>query len=108
MNCTICRSSNTDVAFVKNNYQILHCADCDHMFTNLSLNPKTVDTIYSDEYFSGGGTGYEDYTVEKDILIRRGEYYAGKISKFTTPGKVLDIGSAAGFILKGFENKGWQ
>ena len=24
------------------------------------------------------------------------------------PGKVLDIGSAAGFILKGFENKGWQ
>ena len=33
--------------------------------------------------------------------------YAKLISKYTKPGKVLDIGSAAGFILKGFRDSGW-
>jgi SAM-dependent methyltransferase len=108
MNCTICESSNTKVSFVKNEYRILHCSDCDHLFTDLILTDEKAQIIFSDEYFKGGGIGYDDYTVEKDMLIRRGEYYAAKISKFMTPGKVLDIGSAAGFILKGFENKGWQ
>ena len=42
------------------------------------------------------------------MLIGRGEYYADKMSNYLAPGKVLDIGSAAGFILKGFENKGWR
>jgi SAM-dependent methyltransferase len=108
MNCTICNSTNTKVAFVKNKYQILHCSDCDHLFTALTLTPEDVSKIYSDNYFTGGGNGYDDYTVEKDMLIRRGEYYADKINKFTVPGKVLDVGSAAGFLLKGFENRGWQ
>lgn len=41
------------------------------------------------------------------MLIKRGEYFANKINKHINTGKVLDIGSAAGFILKGFENRGW-
>lgn len=108
MNCNVCHSSNNNVAFVKNKYNILQCEDCNHLFTELLLTPEKVDAIYSDNYFRGGGDGYDDYTVEKDMLIHRGEYYADKISKFMATGNVLDIGSAAGFILKGFENKGWQ
>ena len=41
------------------------------------------------------------------MLIKRGEYYPNKMDKFMSPGQVLDIGAAAGFILKGVENKGW-
>lgn len=108
MKCTVCNSENSELAFMKNEYSILHCSDCDHLYTKLNLTPKKVDIIYSDGYFKDGGTGYEDYTVEKDMLIRRGEYYADKMSRFMVPGKILDIGAAAGFILKGFENKGWQ
>ena len=63
---------------------------------------------YSDDYFFKGGAGYSDYTLEKDMLIKRGEYYADKISKYLVAGKVLDVGAAAGFLLKGFENKGWE
>jgi 2-polyprenyl-3-methyl-5-hydroxy-6-metoxy-1,4-benzoquinol methylase len=108
MNCTICKSSNTKLAFMKNEYKILHCADCDHLYTSVELTHQGVEDIYSDSYFNGGGHGYDDYTVEKDMLISRGEYYADKISKYTGTGNVLDIGAAAGFILKGFENKGWK
>jgi 2-polyprenyl-3-methyl-5-hydroxy-6-metoxy-1,4-benzoquinol methylase len=107
MKCTICGSENIVVAFLKNQYSILHCKNCDHLFTDLTLSPSEVDVVYSDSYFTAGGNGYDDYTLEKEMLIKRGEYYADKLSKFMIPGKVLDIGAAAGFILKGFENKGW-
>ena len=78
------------------------------MFTGFAPTAIEVEQIYSDDYFFKGGAGYEDYTLEKDMLIKRGEYYARKMNQFTKPGKVLDIGAAAGFILKGFENSGWQ
>lgn len=107
MNCTICDSNNTKIKYLKNEYRILHCFDCDHLFTDFVSTAKEVDQIYSDDYFFKGGAGYDDYTLEKQMLIKRGEYYADKISKYMVPGKVLDIGSAAGFLLKGFENKSW-
>ena len=108
MNCTICNCINIEVKFIKNGYNILHCNDCNHHFTGYQPTQKEIKLIYSDDYFFNGGAGYNDYTLEKEMLIKRGEYYADKMSKYMNPGKVLDIGSAAGFLLKGFENKNWK
>lgn len=108
MRCTVCHSDKTKVKFIKNNYEIIRCPECDHLFTGTLINPEEVKRIYSDDYFFKGGTGYNDYTLQKEILIKRGEYYARKIEKKVSPGTLLDIGAAAGFILKGFENRGWN
>ena len=91
----------------KNGYQILECINCDQAYTNIIVSEKEVKQIYSDSYFFEGGAGYDDYTTEKNLLIKRAEYFAKKIAPFTTTGKVLDVGAACGFILKGFTNKGW-
>lgn len=108
MNCTVCGSNKTEFKFLKNEFEILYCLDCDHLFTDFVPTLKEVDQIYSNDYFFKGGAGYDDYTLEKSMLIKRGEYYADKMSAFMDLGKVLDVGAAAGFILKGFENKGWH
>lgn len=108
MKCTVCHSDNTEIKFLKNGYRILDCLECGHVFTDFVPTPEGVTQIYSDDYFFNGGAGYDDYTLEKDMLIKRGEYYADKMSKYMRPGKVLDIGAAAGFLLKGFENEGWE
>ncbi|MEO8771406.1 MAG: class I SAM-dependent methyltransferase [Ferruginibacter sp.] len=107
-NCTVCEGTNIHFSFFKNEYGILNCRDCDHLFTDLIMTPQKVNEIYSDDYFFGGGDGYDDYTLQGKMLTGRGEYYADKLGSYMVPGKVLDIGSAAGFLLKGFENKGWQ
>lgn len=108
MNCADCPKNNLMVQFIKNGYPIIHCMDCDHLFTDYKPTLQSIDQIYSDDYFFKGGNGYSDYFLEKEMLIKRGEYYARKIKRYKNPGKVLDIGAAAGFILKGFENKNWK
>lgn len=108
MNCPICDSSDNKFRFVKNGYDILQCQNCRNLFTDFNPTTEEIESIYSDSYFQDGGYGYNDYTLEKDLLIKRGEYYASKLQKYTSIGNVLDIGAAAGFILKGFENKGWK
>lgn len=108
MNCINCPGNNLMVRFIKNGYPIIHCMDCDHLFTDFEPTQQDINQIYSDDYFYNGKVGYDDYTLEKEMLIKRGEYYANKMSKYMIPGKVLDIGAAAGFLLKGFENKKWK
>ena len=108
MNCPVCNNNDTPLKFIKNGYRILQCAGCGHLFTDFKPTTKEVEEMYSDDYFFKGGAGYMDYTLEKDMLIRRGEYYAEKVSAYKNAGNALDIGAAAGFILKGFENKGWS
>lgn len=107
MNCQIC-GNKASLSFIKDNYRILKCTNCNYYFTDLIITPEEVKEIYSDRYFYGGQDGYPDYTLEREILIKRGEYYARKIRKYISQGSLLDVGSAAGFILKGFLNKGWR
>jgi SAM-dependent methyltransferase len=108
LTCPLCDSNKTEIKLLKNGYTILHCLNCTHLFTDFVPKPKDVEEIYSDDYFFKGGAGYDDYTREKDLLIKRGEYYAREINQFMSPGTVLDVGAAAGFLLKGFENMGWK
>jgi len=97
-----------ETKFKKNGLDIAECKECTHQFTDMEASPQCIKEIYSDDYFFNGGAGYEDYTLEKEMLIRRGEYYAKKIRPFITSGDMMDVGAAAGFILKGFQNKGWD
>lgn len=95
--------------FKKKEYQIKECNKCGHRFLEMHDDiANHLSKVYSDEYFFGGkSTGYPNYLDEKEILLNYGIKYAKIISKYTKPGKVLDTGCAAGFILKGFEQSGW-
>lgn len=93
----------------KNGYDILECRKCSHRFLDIPNFENHLTKVYSDDYFFGGrATGYPNYLEQKDIIINYGIKYAKIIRKHAKPGKVLDTGSAAGFILKGFEKAGWD
>lgn len=94
--------------FSKNGYPIMDCTTCVRRFALIRDSQTHLSKVYSDEYFFEGKDGYPNYLEEKEILINYGIYYAQKIGKYSLPGKVLDVGCAAGFILQGFENQGWR
>jgi len=95
--------------FIKDDYIINDCLICEHRYTKIDreLHDHLAST-YNDHYFFGGKDGYPDYFQEKDILIEHGHKYAKRIAKFKPTGTVLDVGSASGFVLKGFIEKGWK
>lgn len=104
--CPICCSRETIDAFEKRGYSIVDCAKCRHRFAFGELSPTHVADNYSDSYFFGGQAGYRDYVSEERLLRRRGRKYATKLGQ-VAQGKVLDVGSAAGFLLRGFVDEGW-
>lgn len=67
-----------------------------------------VERVYGDQYFKGGGAGYADYLSEAHILTAHGRRYARLLARWMEPGEMLDVGAAAGFVLKGFVDAGWR
>jgi SAM-dependent methyltransferase len=108
MKCPLCQYSS-EAAFTVKGYSLLDCRKCTHRFAEVANTGNDhAKAIYDDSYFSGGGAGYLDYLLEGEMLRERGRRYAQKLEKYTQPGRVLDVGAAAGFILKGFADKGWR
>ena len=94
--------------FTKKGYVIKECKTCGHRFTDIKDIESHLAEAYSDDYFFEGKDGYPNYLEEKDMLYRSGVKFTKIIAKYTKPGKVLDVGCAAGFILKAFEKAGWE
>ena len=108
MNCPLCQSASKFI-FTAKGIPVHDCRSCRHRFANIATNQNHASTVYDDSYFNGGGAGYSNYLAESALLIKHGRNYAKKLARYVKKrGKLLDVGSAAGFILQGFINEGWQ
>jgi len=104
LNCT----EEKRLVLTKKGYPVKQCNKCGHRFTRIKDVENHLTEVYSDAYFFEGKGGYPDYMKEKDLLYKSGINYAKILSKYTKPGEVLDVGCAAGFILKGLVDSGWR
>lgn len=107
MNCPLCRSASK-FAFEAKGFPIHDCLKCGHRFAAVSPAETHVTEVYDDSYFTNGGAGYTDYLAEGEMLAERGYDYGKTLSKYAAPSRILDVGAAAGFILKGFYKAGWN
>ena len=107
LRCMLCGGDSSRL-FESAGYWIRQCDSCSHQFAELSQYDGHVERVYNDDYFSGGGAGYDDYLNEAPLLISRGRWYARRLAKYCRPGTVLDVGAAAGMTLAGFAQAGWQ
>lgn len=104
--CPICHGSPREI-FESLGHKILECESCEHRFCDSTPSRDHVKVQYDDDYFFGGGAGYGDYMNERQLLIKHGERYGRLLKKHMRSGAVLDVGAAAGFIMKGLANSGW-
>lgn len=105
--CVVCGAA-TRRLFQRHGYWIRGCTDCGHRAAEIRPSPAHVPEQYGDDYFFGGGAGYSDYLAEADLLRARGRQYGRLLNRHRTPGRVLDVGSAAGCILQGLVDEGWS
>lgn len=106
-NCPIC-GSNSKVIFEAKGFPIRDCLKCQHRFAAAVANEDSLPIIYNDSYFFSGGGGYPNYLDEAEPLRMRGIWYSKKVINEFEPGRLLDVGSAAGFVMQGFQDSGWD
>lgn len=107
MRCPICDGA-TRRLFIHESYWIRGCAVCRHRAAEIASTAEHVARTYDDRYFEGGGAGYTNYLSEARILRANGQRYGRLLARYTAPGAMLDVGAAAGFVLKGFLDEGWR
>jgi SAM-dependent methyltransferase len=105
--CPICGASATQ-KFQKYKYWIVQCTRCHHQFLEEQLLASHAEQVYGDDYFYGGQAGYPDYLAEEKLIRDHGRRYGKLVAKYMVPGRMLDVGAAAGFVLSGFVDYGWQ
>jgi SAM-dependent methyltransferase len=108
--CPVCNSGSRSL-FKKQSYAIRTCHVCHHQFAEILPNPEHIDQVYNNDYFHGGSqrlSGYFDYFGEGKFLRQKGSNYAKLMQRYAKKGRrLLDVGSAAGFILQGFLDRSW-
>jgi len=107
MECPI-ENNVTQRIFQKDGFWIRECPVCHLRYVETTTSQEHVTQVYGDNYFIGGGAGYSDYLSEEKIITGHGRQYAKILSQYMEPGKVLDVGAAAGFILKGLGEYRWE
>ncbi len=106
-NCPLCQASGKP-RFAKQGMMIRQCTRCGHQFWIPPTPDAHVSTVYGDDYFCGSSGGYLDYVGEEVLQRASARYYCRVLSRFTRPGRVLDIGAACGFFVREFQDAGWQ
>ena len=104
--CPVCGAAG-DAVFSVGRFKIVDCPSCEHRFSPDVAGPSHVESVYGDSYFFGGGDGYKDYFLEADLLRAQGRRYGSLLAKYEVPGRILDVGAAAGFIQAGLGDAGW-
>jgi 2-polyprenyl-3-methyl-5-hydroxy-6-metoxy-1,4-benzoquinol methylase len=115
--CNNCRSSDSRLLFVKNNFNIVQCKNCGLTYTNPRIKRNLAQSIYGYTYFKSKDSvvsGYDDYLKERPTIEatfkKRISFildHAPSLIKTPEP-RVLDVGCATGFLLSLFRELGWQ
>src|SRR5687768_2230444 len=107
--CPVCDSKAVEFQFAKRGLAIVRCSDCDTAFHPAKPTVNTLRDLYSDRYFTAGGfEGYPDYVGDEPAHRKQAGYYLSHIRKLgIPPGRVLDVGCAAGFFLDEARKQGW-
>ncbi len=109
--CNLCGSEQRHPYCPENGLRLVQCEDCGLVYVNPRPDPHELYALYGETYFrneQSGVVGYTNY-LKDEANIRK--TFAGRlkrISRFIKPGKLLDVGCAAGFFLDEARKIGWQ
>jgi SAM-dependent methyltransferase len=107
-NCPSCNHKVTKIAFRKNEYFYKRCENCDMLFVANHLQTDMIYMNYSKSYFEANSLianaskerhGYPSYMEAQDSLKRSFIHKLKFVHRFSTDGRLLDIGAAYGTFL---------
>ena len=107
--CDFCAIPPAAPIYTVNGHAIVECKRCGIAYV---ADPPPIERLqegYNEEYFQGKyERGYENYLKEREERERVGRRRLKEIEGWVKPGRLLDIGCAAGFFLSAARQRGWD
>jgi 2-polyprenyl-3-methyl-5-hydroxy-6-metoxy-1,4-benzoquinol methylase len=109
--CNVCGSSEQQPFCPENGLSLVQCTDCGLVYVSPRPDSNELYALYGETYFHNGESGVVGYTnyLKDEANIRK--TFAGRLQRlerFVKPGRLLDVGCAAGFFLDEAHKRGWQ
>jgi 2-polyprenyl-3-methyl-5-hydroxy-6-metoxy-1,4-benzoquinol methylase len=113
--CNVCGTRipvDTPPVWTKDGFDIVRCPECGVVFRRDLPGPAALTEIYSEEYFrrpddDSGGQGYDDYLHEEELHRINARVRLQRLNRYVSPGRLLDVGAAAGFFMDEARRLGW-
>jgi len=113
VDCGLCGSKERRLRFQDGPFSVVTCARCDLTYVTPRLVDATlIEKVYDEGYWRSGAPkdrGYGDYRRDAPLYLATYRRRRKVVRRhFARPGRVLDVGCAAGYFLSVMKDEGWQ
>jgi len=107
--CPSCGRYDLSLLFTKYDFPVLECRTCELRFAPAEHTEDSLRALYSEGYFVNSATGYLHYVHDEDAHRRQARRYLARLGRAgIRPGRLLDVGCAAGYFADEARKVGWQ
>jgi SAM-dependent methyltransferase len=111
--CGLCGAAEREVRFTEAPFSVAVCRGCGLTYVTPRLKDGAlIEQVYDEGYWSSSSAkdrGYTDYRSDAPLYLRTFERRMPIIRRlFPQPGRVLDVGCAAGYFLDVMRRDGWD
>lgn len=113
VDCGLCGSPERRLKFQDGPFAVVTCARCDLTYVTPRLRDAAlIEKVYDEGYWRSGAPkdrGYGDYRRDAPLYLATYRRRMQVVRRhFAQPGRVLDVGCAAGYFLRVMQDEGWQ
>lgn len=110
--CLFCGIHEEKLRFHDGPFRVVECGRCGHVYVNPRLPRERLYEMYQEDYWTSDRAkdfGYTQYLDEKDLYLRTYRRRSTLLAPYRAePGRILDVGCAAGFFLAVMKEQGWD
>ncbi|HKX46529.1 MAG TPA: class I SAM-dependent methyltransferase [Planctomycetota bacterium] len=111
--CGLCGSAERDLRFTDGPFSVVACRACGLTYVTPRLRDAALlQQVYDEGYWSSSAAkdrGYTDYRSDAPLYLRTYKKRLAVVRRhFARPGRVLDVGCAAGYFLEVMRDEGWE
>ncbi len=111
--CGLCGAADSELKFEDAPFSVVTCRGCGLTYVTPRLADRDLlQHVYDEGYWSSTAAktrGYTDYRADAPLYLRTYRKRLAVVDRhFERPGRVLDVGCAAGYFLAVMQERGWQ
>jgi 2-polyprenyl-3-methyl-5-hydroxy-6-metoxy-1,4-benzoquinol methylase len=110
--CLFCGVHDESLRFREDPFRVVQCRRCGLVYVNPRLPSERLHDMYQEAYWTSDRAcefGYTEYLAEAPLYLRTYRLRRRVIlERRPGPGRVLDVGCAAGFFLSVMAELGWE